>query len=33
MFHDKTKLPDDNKYYYETNATRCDQNGVTVIEL
>ena len=29
----KTKLADDNKYYCETNATRMDQNGVTVIEL
>ena len=27
------KLPDDNKFYFETNATRMDQNGVTVIEL
>jgi hypothetical protein len=27
------KLPDDNKYYCETNATRMDQNGVTDIEL
>ena len=25
--------PDDNKYYCETNATRMDQNGFTVIEL
>jgi hypothetical protein len=29
----KTKLPDDNKYYCETNATRMDQKGVTVIKL
>jgi hypothetical protein len=29
----KTKLADDNKYYCETNATRMDQNGVTIIEL
>jgi hypothetical protein len=27
------KLPDDNKFYFDTNATRMDQNGVTVIEL
>jgi hypothetical protein len=29
----KTKLPDANKYYGETNATRMDQNRVTIIEL
>jgi hypothetical protein len=33
MFHDKTKLPDVNKYYCETNETRMDQNRVTVIDL
>jgi hypothetical protein len=26
-------LPEDNKYYCETNATRMNQNGFIVIEL
>jgi hypothetical protein len=29
----KIKLPDDNKYYCETNSTRMDQNRVTIIKL
>jgi hypothetical protein len=29
----QSELPDDNKYYCETNATRMDQNRVTVIGL
>jgi hypothetical protein len=28
MFHNKIKLLDDKKYYYESNATGMDQKGV-----